>query len=164
MHVPQSIQVWTKSPHFVRATWTPAKEHVADHLICSCIGVMHIVDMYASHNHNQVSWSLLRDNPLTHCRRIHSALSKISQVSHISKVSKKSATGVSPCRGSSLTWFKRFCPGIIFRCLFTMNPATHTFFHLLKVLMLRCRILLASCFKENSVWSKLIRVVPSASP
>jgi len=52
-----------KHPHFARLIWTPAKEHITDYLNSTSIGVMHIVDMYASCNYNQVSLSLLRDNP-----------------------------------------------------------------------------------------------------
>jgi len=62
-HVPQSIQVWTKHPCFARPTRTPAKELVADHLNITCIGVLHITDMYTFGIFIQVSLSLLRDNP-----------------------------------------------------------------------------------------------------
>jgi len=103
-------------------------------------------------------------NISTHCRRIHSALSKFSKGSHFLKVSKKSATAVAQCRRSSCCCFKRFCPAIMDRCFFSRNPATHTFFHLLNALKLRCPILFANCFKENSVCFKLIGALPSAPP
>jgi len=47
------------------------------------------------------------------------------------------------------------------RCYFSRNPVTHTFFHLLKTLKLGCPILLANCFKENSICFKLIGALPS---
>jgi hypothetical protein len=40
-------------------------------------------------------------NISTHCRRIHSALSNLTNGSQNSNVAKKSATAISPCRGSS---------------------------------------------------------------
>jgi hypothetical protein len=50
------------------------------------------------------------------------------------------------------------------RCFFSRNPATYTFFHLLKTLELDCPILLGNCFKENSVCYRLIGGLPSAPP
>jgi hypothetical protein len=101
-------------------------------------------------------------NMSTHCRRIHSALSKFSKGSHYLKVTKKSATAISQRRGPSHCCFKRFCPGIMDRCFFSRNPTTHTFFHLLNALKLGCPIHLANYFKENSVCFKLIGALPSA--
>jgi hypothetical protein len=46
------------------------------------------------------------------------------------------------------------------RSFFPRNPATHYFFHLLNLLKLGCPILLANCFKENSVCFKLIGALP----
>ena len=103
-------------------------------------------------------------NISTHCRQMHSALSKFSKGSHISRVSKKSATAISLCRGPSQCCFGRFCPWIINRCFFSRNPPTHTFFHLLNIQKLRCTILLANCFKEKSVYSNLIGALPLAPP
>jgi len=103
-------------------------------------------------------------NISTHCCRIHSALSEVSKGSHFSKVAQKSATAVSQCRGPSCCCLKRFCPGIMDRCFFSRNPTTHTFFHLLNALKLGCPILLANCFKENSVCFNLIGALPSAPP
>jgi hypothetical protein len=100
----------------------------------------------------------------THCRRMHSALSKYSKGSHFSQVSKKSATTISKLRSPFRCCFRRFCPGIIDRCFFSRNPATHTFFHLLNALKLGCPILLANCFKENSVCFKLVGAFASAPP
>jgi len=113
---------------------------------------------------SQTSLAHFFKNISTHCRQIHSALSKFSQGSQVLKVSKKSATAVSQSRGPSLSCFKRFCPGIMNRCFFSRNPASHTFFHLLNVLKLGCPILLANCFKENSICFKLIGTMPSAPP
>jgi hypothetical protein len=59
----QCFQAWMKTTIFARLRWTPTKEYIADHLNNSCIGVMHIVDMDAYSIHNQVSVSLLMDNP-----------------------------------------------------------------------------------------------------
>jgi len=70
----------------------------------------------------------------THCQRIHSAILKLSNSSQFSNLSKKSATPVSQYRGPSGTSFKRFCPWIMDQCVFSKNPATHTFFHLLNAL------------------------------
>jgi len=103
-------------------------------------------------------------NISTQCRRIYSAFTKFSKGSHFSNVSKQSATAISQCRGPFCYCFKRLCPGIIDRCFFSSNPATHTFFHLLNALKLGCAILLANCFKENSVCFKLIGALPSALP
>jgi len=103
-------------------------------------------------------------NITTHCDRIHLALSKFSQGSHYSKVSKKSPTAISLCRGPFRCCFNRFCPGIMDRCFFSRTLATHSFFHLLNSLKLGCPILLANCFKENSVCYKLIGAMPSALP
>jgi len=50
------------------------------------------------------------------------------------------------------------------QCFFPRNPATHTFFHFLNVLKLGCPILLANCFKENSICFRLFRALPSAPP
>jgi hypothetical protein len=113
---------------------------------------------------SQTSLAHFFTNISTYCRRIHSALSKFSKGSQVSKVSKKSATAVSQCRGPSRSCFRRFCPQIMDRCLFSRNPATHTFFHLLKALKLGCPILLANCFKENLVWFKLSGALGSAPP
>jgi len=99
-----------------------------------------------------------------HCHRIHSALSKFSKCGQVLKVSKKSVTAVSQYKGPSLSCFKLFCPGIMDRCFFSRNPATHTFFHLFNELKLGCPILLANCFKENSICFKLIGTLPSAPP
>ena len=41
----------------------PAIEHIADHLTNTCIGVIHIIDMYASGIQNKVSLIAGRDNP-----------------------------------------------------------------------------------------------------
>ena len=103
-------------------------------------------------------------NMSTHCCRIHSMLLKFSKGSHFSKVSKNSATTISQCRGPSGCGFKQFCPGIMDQCFFSRNPATPSFFHLLNALKLGCPILLANCFKENSVCFKLIGALPSAPP
>jgi len=100
-------------------------------------------------------------NIATHCRWIHSALSKFSKRSRVSKVSKKSATAVSQCRGPLRSCFRRFCPRKMDWCFFSRDPATHTFFHLFNALKLGCPILLANCCKENSVCFKLIGALPS---
>jgi hypothetical protein len=50
------------------------------------------------------------------------------------------------------------------QCIFSRNPATHTFSHLLKVLKLGCPILLVNCFKESFVCYKLIGTLPWAPP
>jgi len=113
---------------------------------------------------SRISLAHFFENLSTHCRRIHSALSKLSSGSQTLNVSKKSATAVSLCRGPSRTCFKRFCPRIMDRCFFSKNPATHTLFHLLNALLLACPILLANCFKENSVCFKLTGSLPSAPP
>jgi len=55
---------------------------------------------------SQTLLAQLFKNISTHCRRIHSALSKFSKGSHFSKVSKKSATAVSQFRGPSRCCFK----------------------------------------------------------
>ena len=47
---------------FARPTCTPAEEHVADQLVCTCIGVMHIVDMYASRDITSIIIAV-KDNP-----------------------------------------------------------------------------------------------------
>jgi len=83
---------------------------------------------------SRISLAHFSKNISTHCRRIHSALSKLSNGSQLSNVSKKSATAVSQCRGPSLSCSNRFCPRIMDRCFFSRNPATHTFFHLLNAL------------------------------
>jgi len=70
----------------------------------------------------------------THCRQIHSTLLKLTNSSQFSNVAKISATAVSQCRSPSRTCFNRFYPQIMDRCLFSRNPATHTFFHLLNAL------------------------------
>jgi hypothetical protein len=103
-------------------------------------------------------------NISTHCRRIHSALSKFSKGSHFSKVSEKSATTICQPRGPSRYGFKMLCPGILDRCFISRNPATHTFLHLLNALKLGGPILLANCFKENSICFKQIGSLPSALP
>jgi len=103
-------------------------------------------------------------NISTHCRRIHSALSKFAKGSQVLKVSKQSATAVSQCRDPAHCCSRWFCPRIMDRCFFSRNPATYTFFHLLKALKLGCPILWANCFKENSVCFKLIGVLASAPP
>jgi len=100
----------------------------------------------------------------THCRQIHSAISKLTDGSQLSNVTKKSATTLSQCRSPSWTWFKQLCPRIMDWCFFSRNPATHTFFHLLNALQLGCPVLLANYFKENSVCFKLIQGLPSAPP
>jgi hypothetical protein len=51
--------------HFTWLIWTPSQEHITDHLNNPGIGVMHIVDKYASSIHKQVSLTLDRQ-PLTH--------------------------------------------------------------------------------------------------
>jgi len=103
-------------------------------------------------------------NISTNCWQIHSVLSKLTNGSQVSNVAKKSATAVSQCRGPSRTCFNQFCPLIMDRWFFSRNTATHTFFHLLNPLKLGCPILLANCFKENSVCFRLIGGLPSAPP
>jgi len=44
------------------------------------------------------------------------------------------------------------------------KPSHHTLLHLLNAPMLGCPILLANCFKENSICFKLIWALPSAPP
>jgi len=100
----------------------------------------------------------------THCGQIHSPLSKISRGRHVSKVSKKCVTAILQCRGPSPGCFKQFCPRIMDRCFLCRNPATHTFFNLLKTLKLGYPIQFANCFKENPVFFKLIGVLPMAPP
>jgi hypothetical protein len=103
-------------------------------------------------------------NILPHCHRIHLAVSKLFKGCQVSKLSKIPATAVSQCRGLCGMCFKRLCPGILELWFFLRIPATHTFFHSLKVPKLGCPILLANCFKENSVCCKLIGALPSAPP
>src|SRR5882757_546466 len=83
---------------------------------------------------SRISLAHFFKNISTHCRRIHSALSKLTNGSQVSNVAKKSATAVSQCRGPSRTCFNWFYPRIMDRCFFSRNPATHTFFHLLNAL------------------------------
>jgi len=92
----------------------------------------------------------------THSCRIHSALLTFSKCSQVLKVFKKSAATVSQCRGPSHSCSRWFCPRIIDRCFFSTIPATHTFFNLLNVLNLGCRILLANYVMENSLCFKLM--------
>jgi len=101
-------------------------------------------------------------NISTLCSRIHSALSKLTNGSQVTNFAKTSATDVSQCRGPSRTCLNQFGHLIMDRCLFSRNPAMHTFIHLLNALMLGCPILLANCFKENSIFFWLIRGLPSA--
>jgi len=111
------------------------------------------------------SWTTLAHffkKPSTQYRWMHSALSKFSKCSQVSELSRKSATVISQRRGSSRNCFKRNCPGIMDQCIFPKNPPTHTSFHLLKALKLCYPILLANCFKENSVCFKVIVTLPSA--
>jgi len=103
-------------------------------------------------------------NISTHSHQMHSALSKIFNSSHVLIVSKKRATPVAQSRGPFHNCFWWFCPRIQNRCFLSSHPATHTFIYLLNVLKLGCPILLATCFKENSVCFKLIGAVPSALP
>jgi len=100
----------------------------------------------------------------THCWWIHSTWSKLTSRSEVSSVTKKSAAAISQCMGPSRTCLNWFCPWIMDRCFLPGNPATHTFFHLLKALKLGCLILLANCFKENSICFRLIGGLPSAPP
>jgi len=100
----------------------------------------------------------------TDCRQIDSAWSNIFKRAQVTKVSKQSATSVSQSRGPSRSCFKQFCPRIMDLCFFSRYPATHTFFPWLKSLKLGCCMLLANCFKENSVCFKLIGAMPSAPP
>jgi len=95
---------------------------------------------------------------------MHSGLSKFTNSSQFSNVSKKFATAVSQCRGPLPTCFNRFYPWIMDRCFLSRNTATHTFFHLLNALKSGCPILLANCFKENSVCFRPIGGLPSALP
>jgi len=113
---------------------------------------------------SQTSLEHFFKNIPTHCHWIHLAFSKFSKGSQVSTVSKKSYTAVSRCRCPSRSCFKRFCPRIRDRCFFPRNPATHTIFHLLKVLKLGWPIRLANCFKENSICFKLIGALPLAPP
>jgi len=83
---------------------------------------------------SQISLAHFFKNISTHCRWIHSALSKLSKGSQLSNVPKKFATAISQCRGSSLSCFNRFCSRIMDQCFFSRNPATHTFFHLLNAI------------------------------
>jgi hypothetical protein len=103
-------------------------------------------------------------NISTHCQRIHSAFSKLNNSSQNSNVARKSATAVFQCRSLTRTCFNWFCRRIIDRCFFSRYLTTHTFFHLLNVLKLGCPILLANCFKENSICFRLIGGLPSALP
>jgi hypothetical protein len=105
-------------------------------------------------------------NIRTHCGQIHSALSNSSKCGQVPKDCTKSATAVSLRRGPSCSCFQWFCPRIMDPCFFSSYSATHTFFHLLKALisMLGCWILLANCFKVNSVSFMLIVALPSAPP
>jgi hypothetical protein len=70
MHVPQSIQERTKiaTLRISLRDWHELllKSMSLTNLIATCIGVMHIVDMYASCMQNQVSLSLLKGNPEYH--------------------------------------------------------------------------------------------------
>jgi len=88
----------------------------------------------------------------------------LSDGSQGSKDPKNSSTALSKSRGPSPNCFKWICPRILDRCFILRNPAAHCLFHLLNIQKLDCRILLANCFKENSVWFKLIRAWTSASP
>jgi len=113
------------------------------------------------------SWTLLAHRLKiisTHCRRIHSALFKLSNGSKVSKVSKKSAPVIAQCSGLSRSCFKPFCPPKMDPSFFPRNPATHTFFHLLKALKLGCPILLPNCLMENFVSFKLIGTLHAAPP
>jgi len=81
MHIPQTIQAWTKEEpsvlliakwlqcdpiHFFPwLIWTPAIDHITDHLNNTCIGVMHIVDTYASSVQNSSSFIAVKGQPLT---------------------------------------------------------------------------------------------------
>ena len=76
----------------------------------------------------------LLQNISTHCRPIHSALSKISNCSQSLNVTKKSATAVTQCGGPSRSCSKSFSPRIIDRCFFSTTIATNTFFHLMHAL------------------------------
>jgi len=113
---------------------------------------------------SQTSLAHSFENISTHCRRIHSALWEFSKGSQVSKVSKISATTISQRRGPSCNWFNQFCPRILDRFFFLRNSATHIFFHLWNALKSGCPILLANCFKENSICFKLIGALPSAPP
>jgi len=73
-------------------------------------------------------------NISTHCRRIHSALSKLTSGSQFSNFTKKSAPAIFQCRVKSWNCFNRFCPRMMDRCYISRNPATHTFSHLLNAL------------------------------
>lgn len=86
-----------------------------------------------------------------YCHWIHLESSKLTSGSLLSKVPKCSATNISQCRGPPRSCFKSCCLLITDQCLFSSNPATHTFFHFLKVLQLKFPIHLAIWFKENSI-------------
>jgi len=81
IHIPQTIQAWTKEEpsvllidkwlqcdpiHFFPwLIWTPGIDHITDHLKNTCIGVMHIVDTYASSVQNSSSFITVKGQPLT---------------------------------------------------------------------------------------------------
>ena len=123
-----------------------------------------LLSCFAFFLHSRTSLAHLLNCILTHCHRIHSPLSKISQCSPVMKVTRTLATAVFQFRGPSCSCFKQFCPRIIDWWVFSSNQATHTFFHLLKVLKFGCPIHVANCFKENSVCFKLSRNIPPALP
>jgi len=89
---------------------------------------------------------------------------KIIQQQPALKCLQKICNAISQCRGLSPTWFKRFCLWITDRCLFPTIPATDTFFHRFNAPQLAWTIILAYCFKEISVWFRLISSLCSAPP
>jgi len=62
----------------------------------------------------------------------------------------------------SQSWAEWFFPGIIDQCFVSRHRGTQPFFHFLREVKLGCLILSAICFKQNSVYFKLINAVPSA--
>jgi len=72
------------------------------------------------------------------------------------------ATALCLCCGLSQSSFHWSSHWIMNRFFFSRILATHIFFHLLDALKLGCCILLAACFKENSICFRLIGGMPAA--